>query len=115
MSYFSGIVDEHDAVHGGRPAPCRRVLGLTVEEFSRCAPADRPSLDGGSRADVWTESVVPRERRTVCSYVDGPAAGQPAVTRHAFGDGQAWYVSTRLHDLDRRSPPGLADADLTTR
>lgn len=34
VSYFSAIVDEHDAVHpGGFVAPLRDVLGLTVEEF----------------------------------------------------------------------------------
>ena len=26
----------------------------------------------------------------------GPAAGMPAITRHAHGDGVGWYVSTRL-------------------
>jgi beta-galactosidase len=30
------------------------------------------------------------------SYTDGPAAGLPAITRHAYGKGQAFYVSTRL-------------------
>ena len=34
VSYFSGIVDEHDAVHeGAYPGALRDVLGLTVEEF----------------------------------------------------------------------------------
>ena len=35
LSYFSGIVDEHDHVRlGGYPAPFREVLGLVVEEFT---------------------------------------------------------------------------------
>ena len=48
VSYFSGIVDEHDAVHDGPyPGPLRDVLGLTVEEFSpllagRPGPHHRP-------------------------------------------------------------------------
>ena len=29
-------------------------------------------------------------------YIDGPAAGMPAITRNALGDGAAWYLSTRL-------------------
>src|SRR6185369_2845396 len=36
----------------------------------------------------------------VLSYVDGPAPGGPAVTRHERGSGVAWYVSTRLADAD---------------
>ncbi|MFI9582006.1 beta-galactosidase [Streptomyces sp. NPDC052236] len=101
VSYFSGIVDEHDAVHEGPyPGALRDVLGLTVEEFSplgegervRIAAADGSELTG----DVWTEMVVPRGAETVWTYADSLAAGRPAVTRHRLGEGTAWYVSTRL-------------------
>ncbi|MGW2613785.1 beta-galactosidase [Streptomyces sp. NPDC001500] len=101
VSYFSGIVDEHDAVHeGAYPGALRDVLGLTVEEFSpllqgesvRLTGPDDRELDG----DVWTEFVVPRGAETVWRYADGLAAGRAAVTRHRLGEGAAWYVSTRL-------------------
>ncbi|GAA2768223.1 beta-galactosidase [Streptomyces paradoxus] len=101
VSYFSGIVDEHDAVHeGAYPGPLRDVLGLTVEEFSPLLPGERVRVTGPDgtepSADVWTEFVVPRGAETVSVYADGPAAGLPAVTRHRLGEGTAWYVSTRL-------------------
>ncbi|MFF5969411.1 beta-galactosidase [Streptomyces collinus] len=101
VSYFSGIVDQHDAVHeGAYPGPLRDVLGLTVEEFSPLLPGERVrvrGLDGTElSADVWTEFVVPRGAETVSAYADGPAAGLPAVTRYRLGEGTAWYVSTRL-------------------
>ncbi|MFF8940247.1 beta-galactosidase [Streptomyces paradoxus] len=101
VSYFSGIVDEHDAVHeGAYPGPLRDVLGLTVEEFSPLLPGERVRVTGLDAtelsADVWTEFVVPRGAETVSVYADGPAAGLPAVTRHRLGEGTAWYVSTRL-------------------
>ncbi len=101
VSYFSGIVDQHDAVHeGAYPGPLRDVLGLTVEEFSPLLPGERVRVTGidGTElsADVWTELVVPRGAETVSAYADGPAAGLPAVTRHRLGEGTAWYVSTRL-------------------
>ncbi|MEU2542287.1 beta-galactosidase [Streptomyces iakyrus] len=101
VSYFSGIVDQHDAVHeGAYPGPLRDVLGLTVEEFSPLLPGERVRVTGpdGSElsADVWTEFVVPRGAETVSAYADGPATGLPAVTRHRLGEGTAWYVSTRL-------------------
>ncbi|MFF6880324.1 beta-galactosidase [Streptomyces sp. NPDC012474] len=101
VSYFSGIVDQHDAVHeGAYPGPLRDVLGLTVEEFSPLLPGERvrvTGLDGTElSADVWTEFVVPRGAETVSAYADGLAAGLPAVTRHRLGEGTAWYVSTRL-------------------
>ncbi|MFD5837991.1 beta-galactosidase [Streptomyces collinus] len=101
VSYFSGIVDQHDAVHeGSYPGPLRDVLGLTVEEFSPLLPCERVRVTGPDgtelSADVWTEFVVPRGAETVSAYADGPAAGLPAVTRHRLGEGTAWYVSTRL-------------------
>ncbi|MDG9719646.1 beta-galactosidase [Streptomyces sp. DH24] len=101
VSYFSGIVDEHDAVHeGAHPGPLRDVLGLTVEEFSPLLRGERVRLTGpdgsGLDADVWTEFVVPRGAETVWTYADGLTAGRPAVTRHRLGAGTAWYVSTRL-------------------
>ncbi|MEV5419666.1 beta-galactosidase [Streptomyces albogriseolus] len=101
VSYFSGIVDEHDAVHEGPyPGALRDVLGLTVEEFSPLLEGERVRLTGPGGAeldaDVWTEFVVPRGAETVWTYTGGPAAGRPAVTRHRLGEGAAWYVSTRL-------------------
>ncbi|MET9429029.1 beta-galactosidase [Streptomyces sp. NPDC003036] len=101
VSCFSGIVDEHDAVHPGPyPGALRDVLGLTVEEWSPLLPGETVRLSGPGGAelsgDVWTEFVVPRGAETVWTYADGPAAGGPAVTRHRLGRGTAWYVSTRL-------------------
>ncbi|MEU8934255.1 beta-galactosidase [Streptomyces sp. NPDC048409] len=101
VSYFSGIVDEHDTVHEGPyPGALRDVLGLTVEEFSPLPEGARVRLSGPDgtelSADVWTESVVPRGAETVWHYTDGPVRGGPAVTRHRLGKGTAWYVSTRL-------------------
>ncbi|MDQ0579209.1 beta-galactosidase [Streptomyces rishiriensis] len=104
VSYFSGIVDEHDAVHeGAYPGALRDVLGLTVEEFSPLLQGESVRVtgpDAGELAgDVWTEFVVPRGAETVWTYADGLTAGHPAVTRHRLGEGTAWYVSTRLgHD-----------------
>jgi beta-galactosidase len=122
VSYFSGIVDEHDAVHeGAHPGALRDVLGLTVEEFSplqagervRLTAPDGPELDG----DVWTEFVVPRGAETVWTYADGLAAGRPAVTRHRLGEGTAWYVSTRLgaEGLDAVLDRAARDARIAPR
>ncbi|WP_028813320.1 beta-galactosidase [Streptomyces flavidovirens] len=101
VSYFSGIVDEHDAVHPGAcPGALRDVLGLTVEEWSPLGEGESVRIAGprdtSLTADVWTEFVVPRGAQTVWTYADGPAAGGPAVTRHRLGEGTAWYVSSRL-------------------
>ncbi|WP_172386336.1 beta-galactosidase [Streptomyces sp. MNP-20] len=88
MSYFSGITDEHDRVYlGGYPGPFREVLGLTVEEFA-------PRADGG-----WAEALRLEGAEAVPGFggadgTDGGEGGEgPAVTRHAYGRGTAWYVA----------------------
>jgi len=101
VSYFSGIVDENDAIHlGGYPGALREVLGVWVEEFLPLAAGETVTLtsdDGPSgTASVWSEPVELRGAEAVLRYKDGPAADGPAVTRHALGDGYAWYVSTQL-------------------
>jgi beta-galactosidase len=118
VSYFSGVVDANDTVHpGGLPGALRELLGLAVEEFLPLREGEQVQLDDGSRADVWAEQVEPRGAETVLRYLDGPAVGGPAVTRHRLGRGQAWYVSTRLRDeaLDRLLYRVYADAGLVPR
>ncbi|GAA3085262.1 beta-galactosidase [Streptomyces roseofulvus] len=122
VSYFSGIVDEHDAVHpGAYPGALRDVLGLTVDEWSPLLDHQRVGLAGPGGAaltgDVWTEFVRPRGAETVWTYADGPAAGGPAVTRHRLGRGTAWYVSTRLDaaSLDAIVAAACEDAGVPSR
>jgi beta-galactosidase len=101
VSYFSGIADATDTLHpGGPPGALGELLGLTVEEFLPLRAGETIRLEEGLTADVWAEHVVTAGAETVLRYVDGPAAGGPAVTRHEVGQGSAWYVSTRLSGAD---------------
>ena len=103
VSYFSGIVDAQDTVHpGGYPGALRELLGLGVEEFEPLAAGRTVRLDDGRTADTWAERLQLHGATAVASYADGPTAGLPAITRHGYGRGQAFYVSTRL------SPDGTA-------
>jgi len=100
VSYFSGIVDENDAIRlGGYPGAFRERLGVRTEEFHPLLPGESVVLDDGSHATLWTEDVHLEGAEALVRHVDGPVAGRPAVTRH----GTATYVATRLDDaaLDR--------------
>jgi beta-galactosidase len=115
VSYFSGIVDEHDAVHpGGFMAPLREALGVWVEEFLPLREEDaltvsyRPGAAGAGAAStdvteltgtVWADDLVLDGAEPVGTYVDGPRPGGAAITRHRHGAGTGWYVSTNL-DVD---------------
>jgi len=98
VSYFAGIVDEHDAVHvGGFGAPLRDVLGLTVEEFLPLRQGESVHLSAGDVVgDVWAEDISLKGADVVATFIDGPATGKPALTRHSVGSGTGWYLATRI-------------------
>ena len=101
VSYFSGIVDLNDTVPAGpSPGGLRDVLGLEIHEFLPLRAGERAGLSNGSAGTVWAEDIHPGTATVVASYLDGPAATGPAITRNAFGGGTAWYVSTKLDGGD---------------
>lgn len=145
VSYFSGIVDETDTVHeGGYLAPLRQALGLTVEEFLPLRESERVRVGWGHRTEpsepsapsapsgettgggastrelvgsVWSDEIALEGAEVVSTYLDGPAAGRPAITRHPHGRGTGWYLSTRLgvDDLMTLLDPVYRDAGLAAR
>jgi beta-galactosidase len=108
VSFFSGIVDPHERVRlGGYPAPWRELLGLRVEEFAplpegavvrldRVAEGDGgiSGTEAGSTGRVWQDVIGLRGAEPLSAYADGHLAGQPAVTRHSYGRGEAFYLGT---------------------
>ncbi|MCD0442933.1 beta-galactosidase [Glycomyces sp. A-F 0318] len=110
VSYFSGIVDEHDTVHpGGHAAVLRDVLGLWVEEFHPLREGARLALTSGATGRIWSEHVRLDGAEAVAAFADGPDAGRPAVTRHRVGAGTAWYVATALDDAVDDRAAGLRE------
>lgn len=100
VTYFSGIVDEHDHIRlGGYPGAFRDLLGVRTTEFLPLLTGEQvqvEGLGGTVGADTWTEDLELAGAESVATYADGPAAGLPAITRHGAGRGTAWYVATRL-------------------
>jgi beta-galactosidase len=100
VTFFSGIVDEHDHVRlGGYPGAFRDLLGVRSEEFYPLEQGQSVTVGGlGAAASGthWTELLSCTDAEPVATYADGPLPGVPAVTRRATGDSAAWYVATRL-------------------
>ena len=100
MSFFSGIVDENEHIRlGGYPAPFREMLGFRVEDFVPFAAEEENGIlsqDGAQYScDLWADLVHLEGAEALASYQGGFYAGTPAVTRHGFGDGVAYYLGTR--------------------
>lgn len=100
MSFFSGIVDEHDQIRlGGYPAPFRKLLGLHISEFAPYAPGQSNELiaEDGARfgCDLWSDIIDVEGATTLAHYDDDWYAGRPALTRNQLGEGAAYYLGTR--------------------
>lgn len=108
VSFFSGVVDENDAVHvGGFASGLREALGLSVEEFLPLREGANHAIAWPGhdevRADVWQEDIRLEGAEVVATLAGGPGQDGPAITRHAHGDGFGWYVSTRLDAVGMRA------------
>lgn len=103
ITFFSGIVDEEDRVRtGGYPGAFRDLLGIRSEEFAPLRPEETVRLTDGTTATVWSERLKATDAEVVASFVDGPAAGRPAITRRTAGAGEAWFLGTQPAREDYR-------------
>ncbi len=105
-TFFSGIVDENDAVVlGGYPAELRKLLGIYVEEFdpwteemSNEVEIEVGPLKGVYGCTLWGEVVHLEGAEALGVFRHDYYAQGPALTRHQFGQGQAYYLATQVSD-----------------
>lgn len=99
VTFFSGVVDETDAVRiTPHPGAFADLLGAWTEEYFPLLPTESVSLSDGTTAHTWTEVVRPTTAAVVESFADGPVGGHPAITRNVMGNGAAWYAATHLDE-----------------
>ncbi|MFF0160678.1 beta-galactosidase [Streptomyces sp. NPDC005263] len=99
VGFHSGAVDENCHVRlGGYPGAFREILGVRGDEPFPLLPGHWAGLVGqvpqGATADLWTEHLRLAGAEAVATYADGPLTGVPAITRHTYRSGTAWYVAT---------------------
>jgi beta-galactosidase len=103
ISFFSGIVDEHDHVRlGSYPAPLQELLGLHVEEFAPYSESQTNEIDtsDGQRfsCSQWSDVIHLHEAESIATYQHDYYANTPAITRHRFGKGVSFYLGTMLDE-----------------
>jgi beta-galactosidase len=117
VSFWSGIVDEHDAVYlGPYGGPLRPLMGCDVLEVAPQKEGDvlEVEWEDGTRttATFWADVAVESNGQVLARIASGPWAGRPVVFETRLGKGVAYYLGARLDNAglsrvyDRA--PGLA-------
>jgi beta-galactosidase len=108
ISFWSGIVDEHDSVRTGPyGGPLRRLMGCDVVDVAPLPAGETLELeweDGARSAGTfWADITTEGDGRVLARVARGPWAGRPAVVEGRRGKGRAYYLATRLDavGLDR--------------
>jgi beta-galactosidase len=101
ISFWSGIVDEHDRVYlGPYGGPLRPLLGCDVLDVAPLAAGRTVEVEwaDGSRttASFWMDVAAERDGEVLARIAGGPWAGTPAVVRTSQGLGTAYYLGARL-------------------
>ncbi|MFD2700048.1 beta-galactosidase [Paenibacillus shunpengii] len=103
-TFFSGIVNENDLVTvGGYPGELRKMLGIWVEEIDALFPDQKNKivlkdkfgkLQGSYECGMLCDLLHTEGAEVIAEYGEDFYKGMPAVTRHTFGKGEAYYVAT---------------------
>ena len=102
----TGVKDETNAVVNMKlPGLAAEMCGVLVEEYKSMPPDDEetihfdlPGFEGNFDVTVWAEVLEPQGAEVVARYQRDEFAGQPAITRNRFGDGQVIYLGVFSSD-----------------
>ena len=101
-SYISGWVNEDDCCFtGGWPGPLKEVFGLWDEETDALDETQHNhfSWHGKTyRIDDYAARVHPCGAEALALYDENFYRGEPALTRHRYGKGEAWYLAARTEE-----------------
>ena len=99
-TYWSGVVDAYDLAYlGAAPHDLTDVLGLRATELDALYPEQSNGLrtkDGAAYKITELCGLVElRGAEVEGIYTSDWYAGQPCLTRHSYGKGEAWYLAAK--------------------
>jgi beta-galactosidase len=108
-TYVTGVVNESDLCFtGGMPGPLRPLFGIWVEDIDGLYEGETVSvlpekgaplgLSGSYAAREFCSIVHAEGAEVLARYGTDFHAGNPALTRHRFGAGKAYFVASRNDD-----------------
>ncbi|MNO64456.1 Beta-galactosidase BglY [compost metagenome] len=113
LTYWSGIVNENDlAFLGESPHQLTDVVGVISEEIDglydheqnegqviqHIADVEQASLAGSYSCNKLCDLLHLKGADALMVYSDDFYAGRPALTRHVFGEGSAYYVASHFEE-----------------
>lgn len=113
LTYWSGIVNENDLVFQGEaPHHLSDVAGVVSEEIDglydheqnaggvvqHITGLEQTSLAGTYSCSKLCDLVHLKGAEALMVYQDDFYAGRPALTRHTYGEGVSYYVSSHFED-----------------
>lgn len=109
VTYWSGIVNEHDLCYlTGFPGPLRKTLGIWAEEIEGLHDHDRNGIvlqagnplgmEGAFDVHELCELIHSEGADVLAVYRDDFYAGRPALTVNALGDGKAYFLAARVSE-----------------
>ncbi|MGO8722289.1 MAG: beta-galactosidase [Acidimicrobiales bacterium] len=101
VSFWSGIVDEHDAVYlGPYGGPLRPLMGCDVLDVAPIPVGETLEFqwDSGENGvgDFWADVLAERDGQVVARITRGALSGRPVVVETTYGRGRTYYVGCRL-------------------
>ncbi|MBS1704558.1 MAG: beta-galactosidase [Armatimonadetes bacterium] len=105
-TYWTAMVDEASLnILGGYPGPLRKVFGLWVEDTDGLHDSIRVAIqakDGNSlglsgrfEARQYCDMIHAESAEVLATYGSEFYAGEPALTRNSFGEGEAYFIASR--------------------
>jgi beta-galactosidase len=105
-TYWTGIVDEDDRLFETPfPGPLAPVFGITNEEtdilYADEAAVVEPlqgnelGIQGRWESHIFCAMIQEKDAEVLARYSSQFYAGSPALTRHSYGKGQAYYIGFR--------------------
>ena len=104
LTFRTGVKNENNICMSDAPLPGRlgKLLGLEIPDYDCMMGFDAGIawMDGSveGRCNLWSDILTLKGAEPLAQYTSEFYAGTPAVTRHAYGKGAAYYVATSPDD-----------------
>lgn len=98
-TYITGVVNEADLTYlNGWPQALQELFGLRVKETDVYYPKDHNRIQtatGDYGVKDYAALIEVQDAEVLARYQEGFYQGEAAVTRHHFGEGDAYFIAPR--------------------